>query len=293
MRTLFGKREMHAAHPEQRRKHVAAFAGGLALMLLQGAAMAGIFTTRHNLSSSGSFNKFDGTAEICVFCHTPHGANSAITAPLWNRNLSTAAYASYASLGTSSLDGQTIATGSVSIACLSCHDGSQAMNIMVNTPGSGTTGTLAGNWSGSGQFGVGTLASTFTYIGTDLTNDHPIGIQYAGGGIALNTSKLITNDPYFAQASGNGTPLARSGSVIGQVGTKITGSGKTVWWVETNGVSGQQQDDLSLYTRTDATLTDPQPFVECASCHDPHSSNTTFLRISNNSSALCLTCHVK
>jgi predicted CXXCH cytochrome family protein len=34
--------------------------------------------------------------------------------------------------------------------------------------------------------------------------------------------------------------------------------------------------------------------VQCTSCHDPHRSDTpTFLRKSNDGSALCLTCHVK
>lgn len=34
--------------------------------------------------------------------------------------------------------------------------------------------------------------------------------------------------------------------------------------------------------------------VECASCHDPHdNTNQPFLVMSNNSSALCTTCHIK
>ena len=38
----------------------------------------------------------------------------------------------------------------------------------------------------------------------------------------------------------------------------------------------------------------PEPYVECASCHDPHqAANPTFLRIPNTGSQLCLTCHVK
>ena len=48
------------------------------------------------------------------------------------------------------------------------------------------------------------------------------------------------------------------------------------------------------------------PAVECASCHDPHvsegqagpgptspSAGKTFLRISNDGSAVCLACHTK
>ncbi len=35
-------------------------------------------------------------------------------------------------------------------------------------------------------------------------------------------------------------------------------------------------------------------FIQCASCHDPHeSTNSTFLRVDNTGSALCLKCHNK
>jgi predicted CXXCH cytochrome family protein len=34
--------------------------------------------------------------------------------------------------------------------------------------------------------------------------------------------------------------------------------------------------------------------VQCGSCHNPHTAeNRPFLRVSNNGSALCLTCHIK
>jgi hypothetical protein len=285
------------------RKHGVVLAGGLALMLTLNVAMASISSTKHNLGSTGTaINKFSGTTEICVFCHTPHGANNtiAIPAPIWNRTFSAAsAYTTYDSLGTTSFDATAAPTGSVSLACLSCHDGTQAMNVMINTPGSGTTTTLAGTWSGADQTS-GKISGTFTLIGVDLTNDHPVSIQYGGGGISdsngttsATTASPLTNDPYFAQPSGNSTPSKRSGSTIGQVGTRVLKTNTRVWWVETNGTTGQQKDDLPLYSRTD--LGTNQPFVECASCHDPHSNNTTFLRHAsgNEGSATCLTCHIK
>ena len=80
---------------------------------------------------------------------------------------------------------------------------------------------------------------------------------------------------------------------------------KPVWWVDTTATGSvantRQKTDIQLYTRGDATLvgtftdnstvaiTAGQPFVECASCHDPHSSNPTFLRILNTGSAVLLT----
>ena len=70
-------------------------------------AQAQIKDTKHNLGTSGTgVNKFSGTAEICVFCHTPHGADTSAAVPLWNRTLPAAnTFTTYDSLGTSSLDG--------------------------------------------------------------------------------------------------------------------------------------------------------------------------------------------
>jgi predicted CXXCH cytochrome family protein len=78
----------------------------------------------------------------------------------------------------------------------------------------------------------------------------------------------------------------------------VLGNGR-VWWVDTGG-TGRQKTDMTLYTRGPGAggggytgQTDPEPFVECASCHDPHTANPTFLRIANAGSAVCLACHIK
>ncbi len=80
-----------------------------------------------------------------------------------------------------------------------------------------------------------------------------------------------------------------------------TGSG-TVWWIKTPGSKkGRQKTDLYLFTRTDTVEMLPsesvlnRPYIECATCHDPHSLNPTFLRLpgGNSRSQICLTCHNK
>jgi predicted CXXCH cytochrome family protein len=276
------------------------------LAVLSGAAMlvaaafvvqdahAGITDTKHNLGSNGALgpnktSRFDGTGEICVFCHTPHGADTTASAPLWNRALAgLGPYQTYDALGTSTLDGKTLGVGSVSIACLSCHDGTQAMNNVINQPGSGgyniAGGLMPGSWTGTGvDPATGRMASGATRVanlGTDLRNDHPIGIQYCGGGrtVALGTGGTCSDADFRAPDFANG-----------------------VFWVETGAAgSGRQKTDMILYNRagtaTDSTVLASQPFVECASCHDPHTSdNPTFLRISNTTpgSGVCLACHVK
>lgn len=276
---------------------------GVLLQLCYCSAWAGIAESVHNLgitgtgpsANGGARNQFTGTAEICVFCHTPHGGDSSAAVPLWNRNLgSSARFMTYDQLGTSTFDAKIADVGSVSLACLSCHDGSFALDSMINEPGSGADnpGFSAGSWLGDdirgdkdGRLKVGIVQN----LGQDLTNDHPIGMQYAGGGISASkpmVSQGETNDPDFAE-----------------VLYKVK-DGMFLWWVDrdwrTSGDQERTKRDVILYTRDASNgypgQTEQEPFVECASCHDPHTTeNPTFLRISNTEtpSGLCLTCHVK
>ena len=260
---------------------IAKLALGLTLVSMSGVAMAGISSTKHNLGASGTFNFTNATTEICVFCHTPHGADSSAAVPLWNRTLSTASYNTYASLGTSTLDSESTAIGSVSLACLSCHDGTQAMDVVINSPGSGSsgsvgTGTLTGpnGWEEFNQ--MSQVSGEMIYLSTDLRNDHPISIQYAGALTGVGTQNRGANDADFTDAT-----------------SVATNSGTVVYYIDTNG-GGKDKHDLPLYNRVGGSL-DTQPLVECATCHDPHTTNTTFLRHNsgNNGSATCLSCHVK
>lgn len=277
----------------------------MAISLCAGSALAAIADTKHNLGSGAGpagRNQVSDTAEICVFCHTPHGADVNAPAPLWNKRLGAAgapagggSYKTYATLQTPSLDGAVAPVGSISMACLSCHDGTQAMDNIINAPGSG--GVLAdggGNdgraytWTGSGVNAAGRLSGGVALLGTDLSNDHPIGIQYCGGGL-----------------TGSGTTVTgtcKDGDFKAPLTDTINSN--QVFWVETGG-TGKQRTDLPLYVRPGETVA-TGPLVECASCHDPHVSSgqagpagtgrvsgETFLRISNASSAVCTTCHVK
>ena len=117
-----------------------------ALAAIAGGAAAQITSTPHNLSTGGTganhvtgTTETTGTNQICVFCHTPHGADTAAPAPLWNKTLPTgSAFTTYADLKSSTIDGKILTVGSVSLACLSCHDGTQAMDNIINSPGSGS-----------------------------------------------------------------------------------------------------------------------------------------------------------
>ncbi len=129
-------------------------------------------------------------------------------------------------------------------------------------------------------------------LGTDLRDDHPIGIEYCGGGLSGTTA--------------NATPGVATGACKdGDFKQPFSGTinAQPVWWVETGtSDSLRTRTDIILYNRPFTGGTGPG--VECASCHDPHVSQgqagpnsqvagATFLRVSNNGSAVCLSCHTK
>lgn len=259
--------------------------GFASLVVMAGAALfgindthAGIKGSKHDLGTGGAsqYLATGGTGEICVFCHTPHGADTAGGAPLWNKSLPAAgSYTRYSSLNMSTIEGTETTVGSVSLACLSCHDGSQAMDVMINAPG--TDGYDA---DGASFNSLAVMAAGIANLGVDISNDHPISIQYAGGGLDSTDADGLYNNTNFGDADFQ--------SVY-----KKTINGTPTWWVEgSGGGTTRQKTEMLLYTRTYSTVV--QPFVECASCHDPHNSTTnTFLRVSNDASAVCLACHVK
>jgi predicted CXXCH cytochrome family protein len=124
-----------------------------ALMLAAQAAGAGTIV--------GSAHDFTGQTwsggQICVACHAPHNTATTVTeAPLWNHALSTAVYTLYSTSTMQAVAGQ---PGGVSKLCLSCHDGTVAVNSF-----GGTTGT--------------TFLTGGDNLGINLSNDHPIGITY-------------------------------------------------------------------------------------------------------------------
>ncbi len=157
-----------------------------AALVLGVSANADITNSLHNLSATGLGTIKASAAEsatfndeICVFCHTPHAANTGFpTVPIWNK--ATPASGSFTMYGTTvagnSPDAQ---PNSPSLACLSCHDGVSGINSVVNAPGSGGYVPGGGFVDFMGQSGAAfTMPAGVTQIGTDLTNDHPVSITY-------------------------------------------------------------------------------------------------------------------
>lgn len=271
--------------------------------------LGGIINTRHNLTQSSigagavTMDQFrNDYGEVCVYCHTPHGANSAlIAAPLWNRTFVSNTYTTYDTLNTPTLNGAVTQPGVNSLTCLSCHDGTVAVDSIVNMPGSGNysvasqsghneafldtwtnpsglqnfhlaldavtkgNGCLACHDRGAGFVGAGATDFLAFALGTDLTNDHPVGIN-----VPVALYNIDFNEP--------------------------TGTQPGILFYDSDADNRPDANEVRFYDTGDG------PEVECGSCHDPHGVapggfggliNATFLRVSNGSSGVCLTCHIK
>ena len=124
--------------------------------------MAVFFTASTALAQiTGSAHDFSGetwnpSGEICITCHTPHDADASNT-PLWNHEVTVATFTIYSS---TTLDATTGQPDGASKLCLSCHDGTVALDNF----GGNTTGT---------NFATGN-----ELIGTDLSDDHPVSFTY-------------------------------------------------------------------------------------------------------------------
>ena len=109
-----------------------------------------VVNTPHNL------NNYPGVSipgnQVCLPCHTPHNAlKSGDENVLWNHKETTETFTMYKSTA-----GQ---PEGVSKMCLSCHDGVTAIDSYGTTTGS-------------------VVITGPAKLGNDLSNDHPIGIQY-------------------------------------------------------------------------------------------------------------------
>lgn len=248
-----------------------------------GVAMSdSIIGSRHDLShfnqrgydgaESGPMQGFtyNDYREACIYCHTPH--NGSPVAPLWNRNLpDDSGYTMYTSPNFDS--GKDGAPDGISLACLSCHDGTISVDDVRNKPiyhawaDSGVHYRMDASEAGRGSDscakchsqdagGIGGVNAahdaTVRYLSQDLSDDHPISMPYPSRHI----------DPQFTQPT---IAKADGGRAF------------------ENGIQTYEGDK-----------------VQCATCHDIHNPDEDnsegrdpFLRVSNQGSALCLTCHEK
>jgi predicted CXXCH cytochrome family protein len=236
----------------------------LGMAAIPTASLATIVGSRHDLSGNmgSAYNHgviYNDYNQVCVYCHTPHDSNTANGGQLlWNKPFSTATYTLYSSPTAKLTPSQPTGATSSSALCLSCHDGTIAVDTLVNMPNqpftpSGASGSPGANHrrmsadtsadSCGGCHNPGGVDASLrlpvaaAFIGTNLSNDHPVSMVYD------NTINPGLNPVNSVTAAG-----------------------------------------LKLYNGK----------VECASCHDPHSVvNKTFLRVANAQSSMCTACHLK
>lgn len=278
--------------------------------------------TKHNLNANTDIGPITGTTEVCVFCHTPHGAKltggilgggNLPQAPIWNRRINQGGnYQVYAGPNFDAAGTTPGTPKGVSLACLSCHDGTISFDALINAPGSGgfipnnrnaegadilaadrVGMTFAGPGVGAGgqmkagdrplSNGGGLLGGLNNFVGpavgngmepfpnltTDLRDDHPISMQ------------MPSTDPQFNDALGN--RLANVDGGAGNDGVKISfisrfGAGATSGAGIVNNTiwSQDKRDRIRLYPSVNGEVSQ---YVECASCHNPHTPRPLFLRL--------------
>ncbi|NOX18903.1 MAG: cytochrome c3 family protein [Chlorobi bacterium] len=138
----------------------------IALLFLTTTAFAQITGSAHDFSSES----WNSSGEICITCHTPHDAMTGYE-PLWNHEVTASTFTLYSS---STLDATLGQPDGPSKLCLSCHDGTVALDNFGGT----TTGT--------------SFITGDALIGTDLSNDHPVSFTYDA---SLATTDGGLNDP--------------------------------------------------------------------------------------------------
>ncbi|GLI37386.1 cytochrome C [Geobacter hydrogenophilus] len=198
---------------------------GLAMVLamaIAGAASAAtsIKDSKHDLSSGSAATVKGNTDQICVYCHTPHNATQNI--PLWNRNNPVATgftlYSSVSMQNTPVKNGFT--TDSISLFCMSCHDGSTALGAAAvhNNPVDQPTGITVADVAGRTSAGHLDGASKYN-LTTNLADDHPVNFLVTSGadpnigtvtGATMKTGSVTNGFPLFK--SGRGATTLECGS---------------------------------------------------------------------------------
>lgn len=146
------------------------------------------------VGSSHDFHlqNWNTTNEICIVCHTPHNSITTVTdAPLWNHQVT--AITNYTLYSSSTFNGAGTITqpNGNSKLCLSCHDGTVALENFGTQTG--------GTHFISGQNNIGGTG------GTHLEDDHPISFTYDAN-LALADPGLF--NPNTTQSGLGGTITA-------------------------------------------------------------------------------------
>jgi len=249
---------------------------------------------RHNFppqTTTGyqSANASDYLDRLCIFCHAPHhtyklngetrgtgeqSVNSNYTyLPLWNHAQTISTFIQYnpgpdapdaatSMKGAQSVNDAFDRIGAASLLCLSCHDGSVAVNEFGNNP-QDTRSQSGGGATIIQQYQIG-----FAGISGEgfLANHHPIGFRYEDvSNVDLEIFDLATavyDHTIDFTTYGGPNPLAINVGSGAKMVSEVLWNGK----------------------------------MECSSCHAVHNTGNTgekLLYVSDQNSNLCFSCHNK
>jgi hypothetical protein len=221
----------------------------------------------------------DSQQRVCAFCHTPHHAatTGGEYLPLWSRAQDTkpfnVAYNS-STINATELQNSTSdkAIGPTRL-CMSCHDGTIAPDQHYGASAGAATLTgdnfsVVGNGAGVGSGAAG------------LTNDHPVGFDYAAVAIGPDTGK---------------TPDAATLALAAN-------NSNTDPWIR-NPNANYLDNALSLKVADRLYIgADGKAYMTCATCHDVHNKKNLYpgtepinylVLAPQAGSKLCLSCHIK
>jgi len=186
---------------------VAGLAVGAVVALMPSSSRATIIGSAHDFTASTNY-WINGTVDwvsrsnVCGVCHTIHHANPDKAAPLWTHASTAQTFIPYSS---PTFQGGAITINASSKACLSCHDGSVAINQTYNSAGTNTyTGGTAVYIKSSAIIPDGSPAN-------DLSNMHPIGFTYQTAASADPSIKSSSSTAW------TGTTIAQGMLLGGQV----------------------------------------------------------------------------
>jgi predicted CXXCH cytochrome family protein len=237
----------------------------------------GINGTVHDLGVPGANGMSYGAVpadpqqRICIFCHAPHNTYRLATAtggagpqapaefdylPLWNHTLqANTVYTMYNNgpgapqagpkASQAMLNG--MVPGSTSLLCLSCHDGSVAVNSYGN----------AAQLASSVSNGASTISTSYV-IGQDkyLGNHHPIGFDYelaqAGDTELRNPDTAMLTPTTFVRdhlyGNGTGAAVKMECGTCHAVHNKGNNGEKLLWRSDQNSQLCLTCHDKGIYT---------------------------------------------
>jgi hypothetical protein len=162
--------------------------------LMAFAARGGIVGSPHDFSHYSWNTDPADPATVCSTCHTPHHADNSV-APLWGHQITSQNFILYTGVGVPGSAMQAVPSQSQlnqSLACLSCHDGTVAINTYGGNPQWGGP-AWKNQYNAAGQFL--TNSALITVNNNDLSHSHPIGFTY--------DSTLVSKDKFLRQPTAN------------------------------------------------------------------------------------------